>query len=85
VPNHARVPFEWLAELFGAGCDYYWWLDSIQTEHDEHTAFSSTGWGGQSISVFPSLDIVVVITGGNYLQEDPGREIIEKYILPAVD
>jgi hypothetical protein len=29
--------------------------------------------------------MVVVITGGNYLQEDPGREIIEKYILLAVE
>ncbi len=44
-----------------------------------------SGWGGQRISIFCTLDMVVVITGGNYLQEDPGREIIEKYILPAVE
>jgi CubicO group peptidase (beta-lactamase class C family) len=79
------VPFEWLAELFGLGYGYYWWLDSIQSEPGEYTAFNSTGWGGQRISIFPSLNMIVVVTGGNYLQEDPSREIIEKYIFPAVE
>jgi CubicO group peptidase (beta-lactamase class C family) len=47
-------------------------------------AFFAAGWGGQRISVFPSLDMVVVSTGGNYVAEDPVDEIITRFILPAV-
>jgi hypothetical protein len=36
------------------------------------------------ILVFPSMDMVVVFTGGNYVQEDPVEEIVTRYILPAV-
>ena len=38
----------------------------------------------ESIMLFPSLDMVVVFTGGNYVDEVPVDEIIERYILPAV-
>jgi hypothetical protein len=47
-------------------------------------AFHASGWGGQSIMVFPDWDMVVVFTGGNYVSEDPSAEILTSYILPAV-
>jgi CubicO group peptidase (beta-lactamase class C family) len=83
--NQAQVPFDWLGELFGTGYGYYWWLPPFQTEAGEYASYTASGWGGQRISVFPSLDMVVVMTGGNYLSEDPGQEILEEYILPAVE
>lgn len=42
------------------------------------------GWGGQRITVFPELDMVVVLTGGNYATHAPVNEIVTNYILPAV-
>jgi hypothetical protein len=34
--------------------------------------------------VFPTLDLVVVFTGGSYEREHRLDEIVEEYILPAV-
>ena len=36
-----------------------------------YSSFSARGWGGQVIVMFPGLDMVVVLTGGNYLTPDP--------------
>jgi CubicO group peptidase (beta-lactamase class C family) len=83
--EQARVPLDWLGELFGDGYGYYWWLPEFQTETGEYATYTASGWGGQRITIFPGLEMVVVITGGNYLSEDPGREILEGYILPAVE
>ena len=34
--------------------------------------------------VFPNLEMVVVLTGGNYSEAEPVDEILARYILPAV-
>ena len=47
-------------------------------------AFLADGWGGQRIIVFPSLDMVVVFTGGNYVTPEPTNDIISRHILPAL-
>jgi len=83
--NQAQVPFDWLGELFGDRYGYYWWLPSFQTEAGEYATYTASGWGGQRISVFPNLDMVVIMTGGNFLSEDPGQEILEEFILLAVE
>jgi CubicO group peptidase (beta-lactamase class C family) len=83
--NQVQMPYDWLGQLFGNGYGYYWWLPVFQSEAGEYATYTAAGWGGQRISIFPSLDMVVVITGGNYLQSDPSQKIIEEYILPAVE
>ena len=47
-------------------------------------SYLADGWGGQRIIVFPSLDLVVVFTGGNYATHEPVHEMVCEYILPAV-
>ena len=47
--------------------------------------FRAGGWGGQSIMVFPDLDMVVVFTGGNYAAKSSLYEIIEQFVLPAIE
>ena len=84
ISNHTPVPFDWMADLFGDGFGYYWWLPSFQTGSTIYDSYSGRGWGGQRVDIFPGLEMVVVMTGGNYVLEDPGNEIVEKYILPAV-
>ena len=66
------------------GYGYQWWLRTYRASSASVDSFYADGWGGQRIMVFPSLDMVVVFTGGNYVGEVPIDEIITRYILPAV-
>ncbi len=67
----------------GGGYGYQWWLRTYTAGTQAVDAFYAAGWGGQRICVFPALDMVVVFTGGNYVQEDPVDEILTRFILPA--
>jgi CubicO group peptidase (beta-lactamase class C family) len=66
------------------GYGYQWWLRSYQVGAKTVDGFAAMGWGGQRIMVFPSMDMVVVFTGGNYVGREPVDDIIAQYILPAV-
>jgi CubicO group peptidase (beta-lactamase class C family) len=68
---------------WGGGYGYQWWLQTYDLGSERVHSFYAAGWGGQRISVFPDLDMVVVLTGGNYVDEDPADEIITRFILPA--
>lgn len=64
---------------------YFWWHDTYQVGDKKIAAIEARGAGGQYIFVVPQLDMVVVITSGNYRN---GRFwqpelIMEKYILPS--
>lgn len=63
---------------------YQWWLREYNINSQSIDSFSARGWGGQTIIVFPELNTVVVMTGGNYLTYVPVDEIVQNYILPAV-
>lgn len=50
----------------GEGYGYLWWLMAAPVSGGEPvSAVFANGWGSQFIIVFPSLDLVVVTTGGN--------------------
>lgn len=66
------------------GYGYQWWLTTYRSGSHNFDSFYANGWGGQRIVVFPELEMVVVFTGGNYVEGNPVDEIIERYILPAV-
>jgi CubicO group peptidase (beta-lactamase class C family) len=66
------------------GYGYLWWGDRYRSGSSTYRSFSARGWGGQSIIVFPEMDMVVVFTGGNYDSADPTDTIVESHILPAV-
>lgn len=69
---------------WASGYGYQWWLKTYHLNSTSVDSFYASGWGGQRISVFPSLDMVVVFTGGNYVGEEPVDDIIARFILPAV-
>jgi CubicO group peptidase (beta-lactamase class C family) len=75
-----------LPETHGDGYGYLWWLKTYHADSESVDVYQATGWGGQRICVFPGLDMVVVLTGGNYgaKQTEPVDEIIAGYVLPAV-
>jgi CubicO group peptidase (beta-lactamase class C family) len=69
---------------WGGGYGYQWWIRTYQTDSGAVDSFFAAGWGGQRIVVFPGLEMVVVFTGGNYVEQEPVDEIISRHILPAL-
>jgi CubicO group peptidase (beta-lactamase class C family) len=63
---------------------YQWFLKTYRSNGTPVDAYFRSGWGGQKIIVFPSLQLVLVFTGGNYAEPDPVDEIVSRHILPAV-
>jgi hypothetical protein len=65
-----------------------WWMQGLTRSGSAAcsvTSISASGAGGQVITIFPDLNMVVVITGGNY-HNDEGYpfKLMERFILPAV-
>ena len=66
------------------GYGYQWWQKSYPYDSKMIEAIVRTGWGGQAIILFPSLDMLVVFTGGNYSGEAVIHDMVTDHILPAV-
>jgi CubicO group peptidase (beta-lactamase class C family) len=77
---------EYLAwtETMGDRYGYLWWVKTFCADFRCAESYLADGWGGQKIVIFPSLNLVVVFTGGNYATAEPVHEMISQYILPAV-
>jgi hypothetical protein len=59
------------------GYGYLWWIDSFG-------GFSAHGYGGQYIIVLPSLDMVIVFTGGLPDPQFPvPNQLVQSYLIPA--
>jgi CubicO group peptidase (beta-lactamase class C family) len=64
----------------------YWnhWGPNVHfVENHGLIGYSAGGFGGQMIFGFPSLDLVVVLTAGNFLGDADHNEMLDKFILPA--
>ena len=64
---------------------YLWWRPYLQVPGGRHHGYMATGNGGQKIFLWPALDLVVVMTGGNYNTQSPANTLAVKYILPPLD
>jgi CubicO group peptidase (beta-lactamase class C family) len=67
----------------GTDYGYLWWRQWLNVNGTRMEGVTAKGNGGQRIYLWPSLDLLVVITGGNYNEQSPSDEIQVKYILPA--
>jgi CubicO group peptidase (beta-lactamase class C family)/outer membrane lipoprotein-sorting protein len=77
-PTHQLQHF---AESYG----YQWWLGTYYTK--DAKAYMAAGFGGQFIVVLPEVEMVVVLTGGNWYDRSPFMAydfVINDYILSAV-
>jgi CubicO group peptidase (beta-lactamase class C family) len=67
---------------------YFWWHQYVNVSMPEGPRrvdmVVATGNGGQKIYLVPSLDLVVVMTGGNFNTNSPSTAIMGKEILPAL-
>lgn len=77
-----RIPIE---DSGKNGYGYSWWLSEVGKGGNKTKMFRANGWGGQVILVLPEKDMVVVFTGGNYSTRSGIFEILERFILPAIN
>ena len=68
------------------GYGYLWWHKTYTVNGKEIKSIEARGNGGQYIFVIPKLDVVSVITAGNYRngKTKQPENIFEKYILPTL-
>ncbi|WP_428330598.1 serine hydrolase domain-containing protein [Mucilaginibacter sp.] len=84
------VPESWVTESLtkhsvvqGVNYGYLWWLKYLDADKVRYYGAGAQGNGGQKIYIWKSLDMVTVVTGGNYNSQSPSDELIRKYILPS--
>jgi CubicO group peptidase (beta-lactamase class C family) len=68
------------------GYGYLWWHNDYSFKGTYIKSTEARGAGGQYIFVLPQLDMVVVITSGNYVNGKTQQPelILENYILPHI-
>jgi len=80
--SNIRIPIE---DSGKNGYGYTWWTSRLRHKGKDITMYRANGWGGQTIMVFPELDMVVVFTGGNYAEKSKLFRIVSGYLLPALE
>jgi hypothetical protein len=66
---------------------YLWWLKSFKSGEKAYAAYFMSGNGGNKITVFPDLDMVVVITSTNYNTKgmhEQTEKLLTDYVLAAL-
>jgi CubicO group peptidase (beta-lactamase class C family) len=61
---------------------YLWWRPYLNVPGGRHDAIMATGNGGQKLYIWPELNLVVVMTGGNYNANSPSNALLIRHILP---
>jgi len=59
-------PFKWTNNSHANCYGYLWWLGESKVGSQEINWVAGIGHGGQKLYVVPSLDLVVVVTAGDY-------------------
>ncbi|NMH86504.1 serine hydrolase domain-containing protein [Flavivirga algicola] len=81
--EESLTPYGKLFEFVDYG--YMWYIEpTITVNNQQINYYNALGHGGQTIAVFPELNMVVVITAGNYNNESDYYDMLEKYLLPAI-
>ena len=66
---------------------YLWWLKKFKSGEKSYAAFCMLGNGGNKVAVFPSLDMVAVLTSTNYNtrgMHEQTEKLLTNYILAAL-
>jgi CubicO group peptidase (beta-lactamase class C family) len=86
------LPVDWVkvstathASVGGTDYGYLWWRPYLEVPGGRHYGLMATGNGGQKIFVWPALDLVVVMTAGNYNSQSHANALAINYILPRLD
>ena len=93
--NKQIIPANWIGESLqyhfttdytDTHYGYQFWGGDAHIVKTKYKAFAAMGFGGQNIVVIPSLEVVVVVTAGNYGRNlgQQSYEMIDKEIYPAI-
>jgi CubicO group peptidase (beta-lactamase class C family) len=67
---------------------YFWWHQWVMAQSPSGPRrvdmVVATGNGGQKIYLVPSLDLIVVLTGGNYNTQSPAMSILARDLFPSL-
>lgn len=66
---------------------YQWWIGRSFSDGAEYRWVAAIGWGGQRVFVLPDLDMVVMVTSGQYGRPKEGLaalDILANSVIPAV-
>ena len=66
-------------ETFG----YQRWQITFPSDAGPVKGLHRSGWGGQELYLFPSIDLMVAMTGGSYEGSPASSDIITYHVLPA--
>jgi CubicO group peptidase (beta-lactamase class C family) len=87
--NKQVLPEAWVKETLtphttidNTPYSYLWWHPWLMVNGIRNNAIAAKGNGGQRIYLRPDLNMVVVITGGNYNSESAADKLLASYILP---
>jgi CubicO group peptidase (beta-lactamase class C family) len=89
------VPAEWLDASFeprvpsepALAYGYQWWLWPRERRAGGRRWIAAFGNGGQRLTIMPHLDLVLVVTAGNYNQPDAWQlpaTIVAEILIPAL-
>jgi CubicO group peptidase (beta-lactamase class C family) len=65
------------------GYGYQWWHFPFKVGDQSITAIQAAGNGNQTILIFPSLDLIVVVTAWDTAKALPFIRLVVQYLLPA--
>jgi CubicO group peptidase (beta-lactamase class C family) len=82
IREHVSIPGR---SADGDGYGYQWFTQRYEHNGQTIDAAIRTGWGGQAVVVFPSLDTMVVLTGGDYVLQTQVSELVSRHVVPAID
>ncbi len=71
----------------GEGYGYFWWTKQFSVKGKTVDTYFAWGYGGQYIFIVPQLELVVVISGSNFIMDERNYAfpMMEDYILPACE
>jgi CubicO group peptidase (beta-lactamase class C family) len=89
--GHQVISSDWVhqslskhSEVQGVNYGYLWWIKYLDVDGVKYYGKAAQGNGGQKIYIWEDLDMVAVITGGNFNTQSPSDELIRKFILPPL-
>jgi CubicO group peptidase (beta-lactamase class C family) len=72
-----------IATTNGRMYGYLWYVDEYRAGGKKFSVVLATGYGGQEIIVVPALDLVVVMTAGNFADRPSRQRLMEREVLPV--
>jgi CubicO group peptidase (beta-lactamase class C family) len=68
----------------GMNYGYLWWCDDLKVNGITYEGRAAKGNGGQRIFIWPKLNMVAVVTAGNYNTQSPANKLLMECVLGGV-